>query len=239
QAKIGSDGWRPKNAIKDMYKPVRMDYVLYWSINTATMAAAYETDLCSITDITTAAGITGAETGEPLDPNNPSFVLGAQEVSPLSLASAYSTLGSGGTYCEPRAILSIVDAEGKEYNVPPIQCDPGALNPENIKELNNTLTALADQRIAQGRINFPIAGKTGTNNYSNSTWFVGYTSELTTASWMGRHTNLEDTLKGLTIGDRYYNDVWGALIAGPMWVDFMQVAGPKYGTDPFPKFDGP
>lgn len=239
QAKIGSDGWRPKNAIRDMYKPMRMDYGLFWSINTATIAAAYQTDLCSITDITTAAGITGAETGEPINPKHPSFVLGAQEVSPLTMAGAYSTLGSGGTYCEPRAIESIVDATGEEYSVPPVQCDPGALNPENIRELNNTLTAIADERIAEGQLDFPIAGKTGTNNQSTSTWFVGYTSELSTASWMGRYTNINETLEGSTIGGQYYEDVWGSLIAGPMWVDYMEVAGPKYETEEFPEFDGP
>ncbi|HEY4558376.1 MAG TPA: transglycosylase domain-containing protein, partial [Enteractinococcus sp.] len=59
-AKIGTDGWRPKNAIRDMHKKMRADYGLYWSINTATVAAAYATDLCAITDITTAAGIHGA-----------------------------------------------------------------------------------------------------------------------------------------------------------------------------------
>lgn len=239
QAKIGSDGWRPKNAIADMYKSMRMDYGLFWSINTATIAAAYQTDLCSITDITTAAGITGADGGEPIDPQHPSFVLGAQEVSPLTMAGAYSTLGSGGTYCEPRAIESIVDASGEEYTVPPVQCDPGALNPENIRELNNTLTSIADERIAEGELDFPIAGKTGTNNQSTSTWFVGYTSELATASWMGRYTNIGETLEGSTIGGTYYDDVWGSLIAGPMWVDFMEVAGPKYETEEFPEFDGP
>lgn len=240
-ARIGSDGWRPKNAIADMHKPMRMDYGLYWSINTATIAAAYNTDLCAITDITDAAGITDAENNEGLDPSNPSFVLGAYNVSPLTMASAYSTLGSGGTYCEPRAIESIVDADGNEYTVPPIQCSPGALNPENIKELNNTLTAIASERISQGRLNFPIAGKTGTNNFESSTWFIGYTSELATASWVGNYLgNGQDyTLRGKTIGGRYFQDAWGSLIAGPMWVDFMEVAGPKYGTDAFPKFDGP
>ena len=238
RAKIGGQ-WEPKNALANMYKPMRMDYGLYWSINTSTVAAAYATDVCSITDITTAAGITGAVGGESLDPSHPSFVLGAQEVSPLTLATGFSTLGSGGTYCEPRAIEAIVDAEGNEYTVPPIQCDPGALNSENIKELNNTLTSIADERIAKGAIDFPIAGKTGTNNHSSSTWFIGYTSELTTASWMGRYTSVQESLMGETIGGRYYRDVWGALIAGPMWVDFMQVAGPKYGTDAFPAFDGP
>lgn len=240
-ARIGTDGWRPKNAIRDMHKKMRMDYGLYWSINTATIAAAYNTDLCAITDITDAAGITDAEHNEGLDPSNPSFVLGAYNVSPLTMAAAYSTLGSGGTYCQPRAIESIVDADGNEYTVPPIQCSPGALNPENIKELNNTLTALADERISQGRLNFPIAGKTGTNNFESSTWFIGYTSELATASWVGNYlgNGPDYTLKGRTIGGRYFQDAWGSLIAGPMWVDFMEVAGPKYGTDPFPKFDGP
>ncbi len=240
-ARIGSDGWRPKNAIADMHKPMRMDYGLYWSINTATIAAAYNTDLCAITDITDAAGITDAENNEGLDPSNPSFVLGAYNVSPLTMASAYSTLGSGGTYCEPRAIESIVDADGNEYTVPPIQCSPGSLNPENIKELNNTLTAIASERISQGRLNFPIAGKTGTNNFESSTWFIGYTSELATASWVGNYlgNGPDYTLRGKTIGGRYFQDAWGSLIAGPMWVDFMEVAGPKYGTDAFPKFDGP
>ena len=41
-AKIGSDGWGPRNAIADMHKTMRMDYGLYWSINAATVAAAYE-----------------------------------------------------------------------------------------------------------------------------------------------------------------------------------------------------
>src|SRR5699024_8497480 len=185
----------------DMHKPMRMDYGLYWSINTATIAAAYNTDLCAITDITDAAGITDAENNEGLDPSNPSFVLGAYNVSPLTMASAYSTLASGATYCAPRAIESIVDADGNEYTVPPIQCSPGALNPENITELNTTLTALASERISQGELDFPIAGKTGTNNFESSTWFIGYTSELSTASWVGNYlgNGYDYTLKGKTI----------------------------------------
>lgn len=234
--------WNVNNAIGDMKKTMRADYGLYWSINTATVAAAYNTDLCAITDITTAAGITGAgPDGGPLDPSHPSLILGAYEVSPLSMASAYSTLASGGTHCEPRAIESIVDAEGNEYTVPPIQCSPGALNADNVKELNNTLTQLADERISQGELDFPIAGKTGTNNFESSTWFVGYTSDLSTASWVGNYRGVgrDYTLRNKTIGGRYFQDAWGSLIAGPMWVEYMKVAGPKYDTDPFPEFDGP
>src|SRR5699024_10700514 len=43
--------WEVNNAIGNMKKQMRMDYGLFWSINTATVAAAYNTDLCAITDI--------------------------------------------------------------------------------------------------------------------------------------------------------------------------------------------
>ncbi|MFP3548653.1 hypothetical protein SB748_35280, partial [Rhizobium sp. SIMBA_035] len=33
--------------------------------------------------------------------------------------------------------------------------------------------------------NFPVAAKTGTNDMNSSTWVVGYTSGLATASWFG------------------------------------------------------
>ena len=63
----GEDG-PVSRAIGDMKKTMRADYGLYWSINTATVAAAYNTDLCAITDITTADGITGAgPDGGPLE----------------------------------------------------------------------------------------------------------------------------------------------------------------------------
>lgn len=232
------DTWSVNNAIGDMKKTMRADYGLYWSINTATVAMAYETDLCQITDLTTAAGIHGAADQEPLNPQDPSFILGAQEVAPMTMASAYSTLGSGGTYCEPRAIEEVTDAAGNSYEVPPEQCDTDAINSEHIDELNNTLTGIAEDRTDEDdEIDFPIAGKTGTNNNESSTWFVGYTSELTTTAWVGRYTS-QETLTGETIGGVYFDDVWGSIIAGPMWVDYMKEGGQLYETNDFPEFDG-
>ncbi|WBL20441.1 transglycosylase domain-containing protein [Citricoccus sp. NR2] len=227
------DGWEVNNAIADMKQRMRVDYGLFWSINTATVATAYATDLCAITDITTAAGIERADDGEPLSPQRPSFLLGAEEVSPMTMASAYSTLGSGGTYCEPRAIAEVTDGSGNSYEVPPVQCNSNALNSEDISELNHTLKAIADERIALGSINYDIAGKTGTNNFESSTWFIGYTSQLTTASWVGNYRNLQ-ALTGRTIGGVTYDDVWGSLIAGPMWVDYMSQVADQYETNTLP-----
>ncbi|WHS35532.1 transglycosylase domain-containing protein [Auritidibacter ignavus] len=228
KAQIGTDGWNINNTIGNMKKPMPMNYGLYWSINTATVGAAFATDLCSITDITDAAGVHGAVSEEGLDPQHPSFLLGAQEVSPLTMASAFSTMGSYGNYCEARALTEVTDAAGNEYEVPPVQCNENVLNEDHIVQLNSTLKPIAKDRIAEGNIDFDIAGKTGTNNNESSTWFVGYTEGLTTAAWVGNYQSVAKTLKGNTIGGTYYEDVWGSLIAGPMWIDYMKQVAEDY-----------
>src|SRR5699024_12312613 len=86
---------------------------------------------------------------------------------------------------------------------------------------------------------FPIAVRTGTHHESTVTWFLCHTSELAPASCVGQYSSIDVTLEGSTICGRYYDDVWGSIIAGPMWVDYMKSAGPKYDTDEFPEFDGP
>lgn len=226
--------WNVNNAIADMKHRMRFDYGLYWSINTAAVAAARQTDLCAITDLTSAAGITHAKTGDELDPQNPAFLLGSYEVAPMTMAAAFSTLGSGGTYCEPRAITEVTDARGNSYEVPQQQCNTNALPSEDISELNHTLKAIADERIAQGDIPYDIAGKTGTNNAQSSGWFIGYTNQLTTASWVGRVKNPSNGLDDETIDGTYYEYGWGSEIAGPMWVDYMSQVGDQYDTSDLP-----
>ncbi|REE04030.1 penicillin-binding protein [Citricoccus nitrophenolicus] len=228
--------WTVRNAIADMNKPMRADYGLYWSINTATVAAAYAQDLCGITDLMGRVGIQNAGTGETINPLNPSFVLGSEEVSPLMMAAAYATFADDGNYCEPRVITEVTDTRGNSYQVPPVACEKVA-DTQHVAELNNTLKAIASERIAQD-ITFPIAGKTGTNNSSSSTWFIGTTTGLTTASWVGNFRDL-DSLEGETIGGVTYDDVWGSIIAGPMWADYMGTVAEAYPTDEFTAYDGP
>ncbi|MEO9248616.1 transglycosylase domain-containing protein [Citricoccus nitrophenolicus] len=230
------DGWDVRNAIADMHKPMRADYGLYWSINTATVAAAYAQDLCAITDVTDRVGIHNAGTGEPINPAQQAFLLGSEYVSPLTMAAAYATLADDGNYCEPRVITEVTDSRGNSYQVPPVNCEKVA-DTQQVAELNNTLKAIASERIAED-ISFPIAGKTGTNNASSSTWFIGSTTGLTTASWVGNYRNLV-SLEGHRIGGVLYEDVWGSIIAGPMWADYMSQAAPQYDTADFTAYDGP
>ncbi len=233
---VDGSGWTVRNAIANMNKPMRADYGLYWSINTATVAAAHTLDLCAITGLLDRVGIQNAGTGESINPRNPSFVLGSEEVSPLMMAAAYATLADDGNYCAPRVLSEVTDTRGNTYQVPPVECEKVA-DTQEVAELNNTLKAIASERIAQD-MPFQIAGKTGTNNSSSSTWFIGSTSGLTTASWVGNFRN-QVSLEGQRIAGITYDDVWGSIIAGPMWADYMRAVAGNYPTDDFTAYDGP
>ena len=63
-------------------------------------------------------------------------------------------------------------------------------------------------------VNVPVAGKTGTTNDSFDAWFVGYTTEILTAAWVG----YDDYV--IPMG-RYEQ---GGRAALPVWVEYMKKA---------------
>lgn len=225
------EGWSVNNAIEDMKREMTADFGLYWSINTATTAVAEETDLCEITDVLSRVGYVQADNGKEISPADPSFVLGSEEVSPLTQASAFAALANDGEYCAPRALEEVTDAQGKEYDIPEANCEQ-AIDSDVVAELNETLIPIAEERTAEGDPEFPMAGKTGTDNFESSTWFNGYTTGLSTSAWAGRYTDLE-SLRGSTIGGEYYENLWGSELAGPMWLNYMNEVAPDYSTDEF------
>ncbi|PJJ44622.1 membrane peptidoglycan carboxypeptidase [Glutamicibacter mysorens] len=232
--------WTPKNASPGFYRSMTVDTGLYWSINTATVQEAYKTDLCTIADYTKKLGLLdhGAKGGPaPISPANPSFILGAAEITPLSQAAAFAAFANKGEYCEPRAITGVSDKDGNEYKVKKETCSQ-QVDPTYIADLNGTLQKIATKRVSKGRVDGPIAGKTGTNDYATSTWFVGYTTGISTAAWVGR-------LEGKAATEK--NEMHGAMIndekapwmvdsstyAAPLWVDFMEEAVHEYERNSF------
>jgi membrane carboxypeptidase/penicillin-binding protein len=81
----------------------------------------------------------------------------------------------------------------------------------------------------------PVAAKTGTSNNNGSTWVVGYTTGLATASFFG------DALEGqkrsgqnVTINGTFYPRLDGFMIAGPQWANYMVNVAPLYPAAAFP-----
>ncbi|MDN6201767.1 MAG: penicillin-binding protein, partial [Micrococcaceae bacterium] len=213
-------GYEPKNFDAGFRKPMTADYGLYWSINTATVNEASQLDLCKIADVTERVGLLNAATGKPITGANPSFVIGADPITPLAQATAFATFANKGEYCKNRALTSVTDAAGNSYKVPGESCEQ-VIDEQVIANLNGTLKRIAGTRVAKGTIDKPIAGKTGTNNTASSTWFVGYSTGMATAAWTGRFDG-NAQIKGVEINGKRYSNPDSSTLAAPLWLEYTK-----------------
>lgn len=223
------DEWKFKNAQEGYERSMTVGDGLTWSVNSATVAQASELDLCDISDAATRMGVHRAVDGEPLEVNNPSFVLGGQEVAPLTMAAAFATFASGGEYCEPIALTQVSDSRGQSYSVPEEKCSR-AISEDVAKEVSEPLQKLVES--GPGGISplgVPAAAKTGTTDVSEQTWTVGYTQGISTASWVGNWTSYS-SLNDLPINGVSRTYVDGSTIAGAQWAEYMRAVAPLYAT---------
>ncbi|GIG41041.1 penicillin-binding protein [Cellulomonas phragmiteti] len=204
------------------------------SVNSAYVAMSTQLDLCDIMNGAAALGVTkagnpnatdptiGTPAGDvPFDPL-PGNVLGSQSTSPLQMAAAYATFASGGTYCKPIAITSVVDATGTSLPVPPADCTPGAIDPKYAAAMNFALSNVWTGTASRvGQPPFPAAGKTGTTSSNEHNWFVGYTPLRSTAVWVGYSESLRSMNRETINGTYYRSGPYGSSIAAPTWKDFM------------------
>lgn len=114
-----------------------------------------------------------------------SFATGANEMSPLDMASGAQTLANGGVHQEPYLIERIEDPQGIIYQRE--STGTVVFTPEVANRITSILkgvmtTGTARRSALAGR---ESAGKTGTQDNNTNAWFVGYTPELTTAVWVG------------------------------------------------------
>ena len=172
---------------------------------------------------------------------NPYFAigLGADAVSPLEMARAFSTFANDGRRVDgkafgnrPRAIARVRIASGAMLD------DNRPINrPVLTQEENGLLTSILEGVIRSGtgkRAQLPdrtAAGKTGTTENYGDAWFVGYTPQLATAVWVGYPNRLKPMLT------EYHGDpVAGGTFPAEIWRVFTQLA--LNGTTPetFPSY---
>ncbi|WP_160663767.1 transglycosylase domain-containing protein [Pseudarthrobacter sp. ATCC 49987] len=229
-----------QNAEEGYYKNMTVVDGLANSINTMTFATAAQVDLCGIQKIVDAVGIHAGQTNEPVPMTRLSNLIGATQTSPLTMASAFATFANDGKYCEPIAIESVTDAAGAQLPAQATSCRD-AIKPEVARGvtfalqevLNRGSGSLIQPRIST-KTSFPVAAKTGTNDPNNSTWVVGFTSGLATASWFGDALGGQDRPgRNLTLNGKFYKAIDGYMIAGPQFSNFMSQVAPAYGTNPF------
>jgi len=150
-------------------------------------------------------------------------------VTPLDLASAYSTLAAGGIYSKPMAIRKVVLPGGK------IDRDAGWGVAKRKRVIPDwaaaEVTRILEENMTSGTgtgayFGATSAGKTGTTDNFADAWFCGFTPSLEATIWIGYPQ-----------GEIPMLSVHGIAVSGPtfpaqIWRLFMEPAQ-KYA--PFPK----
>jgi membrane peptidoglycan carboxypeptidase len=153
-----------------------------------------------------------------------SLTLGAREVAPIEMASAYATLAAQGLYCKPTPITSVT-APGQ-----PVLTIAPDCHQVLERDVANTVTAVLrgvidgpnPHRTGKGaHLGRPAAGKTGTTNGPTAAWFDGYTPDFAAAVWMGFPSRPFDHPLRFIHGVR---TVYGGTFPAQMWREIMTAA---------------
>jgi membrane peptidoglycan carboxypeptidase len=221
--------WGVHNDEGSRVGPISLTDATAFSVNTAFAGLVAKLGACNVRDMMTNLGLHQGGNGRPISmrsdgrSSGPSAItLGSDSVAPVTLASAYATIASGGIYCTPSPVLTITTNDKKLIPMPKGQCrqalDPNVANgvAQILKSVITKGTG-AGNELADGR---PVAGKTGTTDGNRQSWFVGFTPQLTTAVWVGTPNNPHDSvsMQNLQLGSTFYGGpIFGATVAAPTW----------------------
>ncbi|HET6662522.1 MAG TPA: transglycosylase domain-containing protein [Rubrobacter sp.] len=186
-----------------------------------------------IADVARRCGIT---THLPEHPK-PSIVLGAYEVSPLDMASAYATIANDGRRVEPTAISKVVSNDEKVLYMAPEHPEGEQVISEDIaNEATEIMIGDVTEGIAKDAYlgDRPVAGKTGTSENFFDAWFIGFTPELVTGTWMG-YAEGEQTLEYILDYARKLHGLSGGITPAEIWKTYTQSI---MRGEPIEQFDG-
>jgi membrane peptidoglycan carboxypeptidase len=167
-----------------------------------------------------AANDAGAPSGASWDADA-YLPLGAPEISPINQASAYSTFANYGLHRDWHVISQVTDSTGKVLYAPDTT-GTQTIEHEVAQDVTYALTKVVTNGTGQSaQFGYPAAGKTGTrgdNHAVVSAWFVGYTSQITTAVMYvagDGNANLEKVT-----GRTWYGSIYPA----ETWAKYMKLA---------------
>ena len=203
------DKWRPRNASGRFYGPTRLREALLQSINLVSIRLLRKVGIERVRKYSENFGFKLDELNSDL-----SLALGTASLSPIKNASAYSVFANGGKAVEPYFITKIVDRTGEVIFQKKEPETKQVIDSRIAFIIKDILQEAAKRGTAKkvselGRED--LAGKTGTTNEAESTWFTGFNEFLVTTVWVGFD-------QPMSLGSREF----GSSTALPIWLDFMR-----------------
>jgi penicillin-binding protein 1A len=131
----------------------------------------------------------------------------------IDLAAFYAAIANEGMRPSPHAIESIEQNGKVIYRNTTAPVEIGGGDPANFYQLKTMLQGVVARGTARsiGHLSPYVAGKTGTTDDANDGWFVGFTNDVTVATWVGydnadeQHRTLGDGETGARVACRSSN----------------------------------
>jgi penicillin-binding protein 1A len=216
-----TETWSPKNSDRTFAGPINLRAALTQSRNVVAVKLLLLVGAERVIDLAYRCGIT-----EKLYPN-PSLALGATELTPMEMATAYTVFPNLGLRNEVTGIKAIFDSDDNaiEDNTYPKQ-----------EEVLSEITAFALTEMLYNVVEngtgtmaklagYRVAGKTGTTDDYRDAWFCGFTPQFTTAVWVGNDNNSQMV------------NSFGGNLPARIWARFMNFAMAGQPAIPFGMLD--
>ncbi|HSJ06461.1 MAG TPA: PBP1A family penicillin-binding protein, partial [Longimicrobiales bacterium] len=203
-----NDVWEPSNFDGIYEGEVSLRRALVRSRNIPTVRLASAVGIDDVARTARTAGVS-----ERMD-ETPALALGTVAMSPLQLATAYTTFATLGRTATPQYVLRVEDESGRllwqpERRVPRRGMDPGVayLVTDILRDAVDYGTGTG---VRAAGFRGAVAGKTGTTNNATDAWFVGYTPDLVGSVWIGY--DQPSALGGAATGGGFAAPVWGRVM---------------------------
>ncbi|HEX3756844.1 MAG TPA: penicillin-binding protein 1A [Rhizomicrobium sp.] len=229
----GQGLWRPENFEHEFLGETTLRRGIELSRNVMTVRLASDIGMDKVVPYAVRFGV--YDKMQPLLANS----LGSAETTLLRMVTGYSEFVNGGKKISPSLIDRIQDRNGTTiWRHDTRKCDDcngpwhGQSEPllaDNRQQIIDPRTAYQIVSMLEGvvqrgtgriiaSVGKPLAGKTGTSQDSQSTWFVGFSPDLAAGVYVGF-----DNPRSL---GKYVNgeDEQGATVAAPIFRDFMKGA---------------
>ena len=201
--------WKPRNASGKFYGPTRLREGLLESRNLVSVRLLREIGVEKVRKYAERFGFDKQRL-----PSDLSLSLGTASHNPMTNAAAYAVFANGGKRIKPYMIERIIGRSG-EVLYEHKKEEPKQVIDSRVAFLINDILKEAATRGTARKISElnrkDFAGKTGTTNNAESTWFTGYNEEIVSSVWMGF-----DQPKSL--GDREF----GSSTALPIWMNYKK-----------------